>query len=409
MHMQCCVLLKYGEMVLKGGNRRWFEQWLLTNLDDALSAWPPEHRPAVRRRGGVLVLFTSPELQDELVALARNLIGISLVQPVWRVPRSARAAETAAVELLRDHRTQDGAPTFAVRCHRRDKRFGLSSEQLAARIGARVRADLGWRVDLSHPELELTVEVDRREIFLGTRTHPGQGGLPVGSSGRAVVLLSGGFDSPVAAYRAMRRGLACDFLHCTGAPFTDASSTYKAYALVRQLTRFQPRSRLYVAAVGRAQRTLAASGAGEAQIVAQRRLYLRLACGLAERIGAQAVVTGDSLGQVASQTLPNLAATEQAATLPVLRPLLGFDKQEILAEARRIGTAEIAMLPDQDCCQLFLPRRVATHAAVDQLLPVEARAGVDTLVGNLLDRMQRFDFGPEDADVESAATTSRVG
>lgn len=215
--MQCCVLLKYGEMVLKGGNRRWFEQWLLTNLDDALSAWPPEHRPAVRRRGGVLVLFTSPELQDELVALARNLIGISLVQPVWRVPRSARAAETAAVELLRDHRTQDGAPTFAVRCHRRDKRFGLSSEQLAARIGARVRADLGWRVDLSHPELELTVEVDRREIFLGTRTHPGQGGLPVGSSGRAVVLLSGGFDSPVAAYRAMRRGLACDFLHCTGA------------------------------------------------------------------------------------------------------------------------------------------------------------------------------------------------
>lgn len=411
MQMQPCVLLKYGELVLKGGNRRWFEQRLLSNIKDALSAWPPTDRPLIRRRGTVLVLCTRAELQADLVKLARNVVGVSVVQPVWRVPKSAAAAEAAAVRLLRELRTPAVSPAFAVRSRRRDKQFGLTSEQLAARIGAHVRAELGWQVDLTSPDVELAIEVDRHEIFLGTQRYPGQGGLPVGSSGRALVLLSGGFDSPVAAYRAMRRGLACDYLHCTGAPYTDASSTYKAYALARQLGQFQPRSRLYVVAVGRAQRALAASGAGEAQIVAQRRLYLRLASALAKRLAAQAVVTGDSLGQVASQTLPNLTTIEAAASLPVLRPLLAFDKQEILAEATRIGTAPIAALPDQDCCQLFMPRRVATHTFVDQLLTVEARAGIDVLVQDLLEGVQRFDLQPgrfitDRPDVEDAASPS---
>jgi thiamine biosynthesis protein ThiI len=209
----------------------------------------------------------------------------------------------------------------------RDRRFGLTSEQLAARIGAQVCAELGWPVDLDHPDVELTVEVDRREIFLRVERH-----------------------------------------------------------------RFQPGSRLYVAAVGRAQRALAVSGAGEAQIVAQRRLYLRLADALARRIGAQALVTGDSLGQVASQTLSNLAATEQAVGLPVLRPLLAFDKLEILQEARRIGTAEIATLPHQDCCRLFRPRRVATYTDPGRLAEIEARADLDELVDNVLSHVQEFDL-----------------
>ncbi len=393
LRVEPCVLLKYGELALKRGNQQRFERHLVRNLRHALAhGSDTAPRVQLRRRSGVLAVSAPPLTQSEVAERAHEVIGISVVQPVWRVAKSAAAAEAAAVKLLRERDADPPAPTFAVRCKRRDRRFGLTSEQLAARIGARVCAELGWRVDLKHPNVELGVEVDRREIFVGVDRHRGQGGLPVGSSGHALVLLSGGFDSPVAAYRAMRRGLRCDFLHCTGAPFTDATSTYKAYALARQLSRFQPGSRLYVAAVGRAQRTLATSGAGEAQIVAQRRLYVRVADALARRVGAQALVTGDSLGQVSSQTLANLAVVEEAASLPVLRPLLAFDKVEILDQARQIGTAEISVLRDQDCCQLFLPRRVATYTTVGRLADVEARAGMDTLLDNVLSHIQEFDL-----------------
>ncbi|BBU23765.1 tRNA 4-thiouridine(8) synthase ThiI [Mycobacterium xenopi] len=403
LRIEPCVLLKYGELALKRRNQQLFARHLVRNLRHAMARGnetPPKVQ--LRRRSGVLAVSAPPLSQAEIVARARDVIGLSVVQPVWRVAKSAAAAEVAAVQLLRERHDGGRTPTFAVRCRRRDRRFGLTSEQLAARIGARVCGELGWRVDLKHPDVELWVEVDWREIFLGVERYRGRGGLPVGSSGHALVLLSGGFDSPVAAYRAMRRGLRCDFLHCTGAPFTDPSSTYKAYALARQLSRFQPGSRLYVAAVGSAQRTLATSGAGEAQIVAQRRLYLRVADVLARRVGAQALVTGDSLGQVSSQTLANLAVAEEAASLPVLRPLLAFDKLEIIDEARQIGTAEISVLPDQDCCQLFQPPRVATHTTVGRLTDVEARAGMDTLVDNVLSHIQEFDLDSCGATAEAA-------
>lgn len=250
-------MLKYGELALKRGNREWFERHLLRNLRYALArGYEPAPQVRLRRRSGVMVVSSPTLSQADVVARSRDVIGISVVQPMWRVAKSAAVAQVAAVRLLREHISEPSKPSFAVRCRRRDRRFSLTSEQLAARIGAEVCAELGWPVDLNHPDVELTVEVDRREIFLGVKRHRGQGGLPVGSSGHALVLLSGGIDSPVAAYRALRRGLRCDFLHCTGAPYTDATSTYKAYALARQLSRFQPGSRLYVAAVGRAQRHL---------------------------------------------------------------------------------------------------------------------------------------------------------
>lgn len=395
MQMDSCVLLKYGELMLKGGNRQRFEDHLLRNVHHALTnATDAETRPQVRisRRGGVAVVSAPPLSLVEVAECARAVFGVSTVQPMWRIPKSVDAVESAAAQTLRGVATDTAQPTFAVRCRRRDKRFELSSGQLAARIGAHVCAEFGWAVDLKRPVVELNVEVDQHEIFLGTQRLPGRGGLPVGVSGRALVLLSGGFDSPVAADRAMRRGLHCDFLHCTGAPYTDPSSAYKAYGIARQLTRHHMGSRLFLAPVGRAQKALAIGGAGDSQIVAQRRLYVRLAGALADRIGAQALVTGDSLGQVASQTLSNISAVDASAALPVLRPLLGFDKQEIINEAHRIGTAEIAVLPDQDCCQLFMPRRVATQTQPDELARIEARAGIDDIVDGLLGDLQQFEL-----------------
>jgi tRNA uracil 4-sulfurtransferase len=185
--------------------------------------------------------------------------------------------------------------------------------------------------------------------------------------------MSGGIDSPVAAYRMMRRGLRCDFLHFSGMPLTGPESVYKAYGLMYQLDRFQCDSRLWVVAFGKAQQKLASSGASRLQIVAQRRLMLKTGEVLARRLGAAALVTGDSLGQVSSQTLTNLTALDDAVALPILRPLIGLDKVEIMAEARRIRTLALSELPDQDCCTLLTPRQVETQARIADLRKLEAR------------------------------------
>jgi tRNA uracil 4-sulfurtransferase len=202
--------------------------------------------------------------------------------------------------------------------------------------------------------------------------------------------MSGGIDSPVAAYRMMRRGLRCDFLHFSGMPLTGPESVYKAYGLTYQLDRFQGDSRLYVVAFGQAQRRLASSGANRLQIVAQRRLMLKTGEVLARRLGAAALVTGDSLGQVSSQTLANLTALDDAVSLPVLRPLIGQDKIEIIDEARRIATLPLSELPDQDCCALLTPRQVETQARIGDLRRIEARLDAGDLAEELATIAQEY-------------------
>ncbi|WP_374727440.1 tRNA uracil 4-sulfurtransferase ThiI [Haloactinomyces albus] len=386
---QPCVLLKYGELALKGHNRGLFEQHLLHNLEYAVG---DDTSVRIRRRAGVLVLSSSRMPLHELVERARQVVGISVVQPGLRVAKDADDVAAAAVRMLRERfgagDMAHAEYSFAVRARRRHKGFPLTSDQLAAHVGQRVCDELGWPVDLKTPEVKVEVEVDRNEVFVSLERHSGQGGLPVGSSGRALALLSGGFDSPVAAYRAMRRGLRCDFVHFTGAPYTGPSSSYKAYALARRLNRFQGGTRLHVVPIGSAQRSLATAGAGQLQIVAQRRLIVRAADVLAHRLGAEALVAGDSLGQVSSQTLTNLANTEAVSSLPLLRPLLAFDKDEIMSEARQIGTSEISTLPDEDCCKLIMPPRVATHSRPEQLTRLEKRLDLDELVEKLLANVQ---------------------
>jgi tRNA uracil 4-sulfurtransferase len=388
-----CVLLKLGEIVLKGGNRRQFEQLLQANIRQAMN----DAGLAVRvwQRYGVIML-RAPEdaaasaaeadaVADKIAERARDLMGVAKVCRAIRVAKEPGAAIEAAVALLAGK-----TGSFAVRARRRDKRFPLTSAELAIRIGTRVQQEYGYPVNLSRPDNTVFVEVDQQEVFVYTDGQPGQGGLPVGMSGRALVLMSGGIDSPVAAYRMMRRGLRCDFLHFSGMPLTGPESVYKAYGLMHQLDRFQGRSRLFVVAFGKSQQRLAASGASRLQIMAQRRLMLKTAEVLAGRLGAAALITGDSLGQVSSQTLANLTALDDAVGLPILRPLIGRDKVEIMAEARRIRTLALSELPDQDCCTLLTPRHVETQARIDDLRRIEARLEAGDLAEELAGLAQEY-------------------
>jgi len=364
-------------MALKGRNQWRFVERLEANVRLALRGAGPF---TMRRRAGVLAVFPEGDPGTVLERL-RRVPGVSLIHPAIALPRSAEAAVAGAVDLLRG----TGARSFAIRPRRRDKRFPVSSQEMAVRAGDAVVRELGLRVDLDSPDAELFIEVDRGEIFVFTERVRGEGGLPVGISGRALVLLSGGIDSPVAAHRAMRRGLRCDFIHFSGRPFTGPESAYKAYGHVARLDRFQGDSRLFVVSFGRAQRSLATAGAGKLQVMAQRRLMVRVAESVARRERAAALVTGDSLGQVASQTLTNLAAVEAAAGLPLMRPLVCWDKSEIVEEARTLGTLEISNLPDEDCCKLFASRLAETRADRRALDRLEELVDAEELVERLAD------------------------
>ncbi len=379
------MLLKLGEIVLKGKNRQQFERLLQDNIRRAvrdtgigIRIWQREGVIVLRVAGGEAGGLAAETAADLVAERMRYVMGLARVCRAVRVSKNPEAAIAAAVDLAAGR-----TGSFAVRARRRDKRFPVTSAELAVRIGARIQQEYGYPVNLRRPDMTVFVEVDQREVFVFTEGAPGQGGLPVGMSGRALVLLSGGIDSPVAAYRMMRRGLRCSYLHFSGMPLTGPESVYKAYGLVRQLDRFQGQSRLFVVAFGKAQRQLASSGAGRLQIMAQRRLMLKTAAAMARRLRVTALVTGDSLGQVSSQTLTNITALDDAVSLPILRPLVGFDKSEIVTEARRISTLAISELPDQDCCSLLTPRQVETRARIEDLRRIEARLDADDLADEL--------------------------
>ncbi|OUC92727.1 tRNA uracil 4-sulfurtransferase ThiI [Streptosporangium minutum] len=387
-----CVLLKLGEVVLKGNNRELFEQRLQANIKAALKDF--DFKVDVRQRHGVIALFlpdgTTAEVADAVAARVAYVPGLVWIHRAWRVEKDPGAVTKAAIELLADRDDVRRGVSFAVRSRRRDKRFPLTSMEIDRSVGGELNDIYGLPVDLKNPELVVSIEVDRDEVFVFTGGTPGQGGLPVGTSGRGLVLMSGGIDSPVAAYRMMRRGLRVDFLHFSGIPFTTSESIYKAYALVRALDRFQGRSRLWVVPFGKAQQSIKASGQDRLAVISQRRLMLKTAEEVARRLRAGALVTGDSLGQVSSQTLQNITAQDDAVDMPILRPLIGLDKTEIMAEARRIGTLEISELPDEDCCTLLAPRRAETAAKIADLRQIEKRLDAEELAVQLAGSLQEY-------------------
>ena len=270
---ELCVLMKLGEIVLKGSNRKLFERRLHNNIRSSVRDLGDVRLS--QRGAGVIILRKRDASDLEIAEIAdrmSHVMGVVWVHLVRRVPKDLDAITDVAVRSMAD---REG--TFAVRARRRDKRFEMTSSELAGRLGARIIDAHGYRVNLKHPDNTLYVEVDKDEVFVFTDGIPGQGGLPSGMSGRGLVLMSGGIDSPVAAHRMIRRGLKVDFLHFSGMPFTGPESIYKAYSLVRRLDRYQVGSRLFVVPFGKAQQQLKSAGDERLQIVAQRRLMLKTA------------------------------------------------------------------------------------------------------------------------------------
>jgi thiamine biosynthesis protein ThiI len=281
--------------------------------------------------------------------------------------------------ILRDLPADD-VPSFRIAVRRADKRFATPSPEIERILGRRVQQMRGWKVDLARPALKIWVEIVPGEAFYHYGKLRGPGGLPTGTSGRVAVLLSGGIDSPVAAWRLMRRGCRATLIHFHSYPFLSRTSQDKARELAQLLTRYQLHSRLYLVPFGELQRQITLSVAGPLRVVVYRRMMVRIAERIAGRVGAQALATGEVIGQVASQTLDNMSVISAAATRPVLRPLIGMDKEEITAEAERLGSYRISVIPDEDCCTLFTPRHPATRARMRDVISAEHTLPIDEMI-----------------------------
>lgn len=387
------IVLRYHEIALKRGNRPMFIRQLVNNTGAVLRGTGVKR---VRPVPGRVVVSLKPGADwPEISRRLQWVFGMVNYSLAWRSERNIDDITDTVLNAI------DGGrfTSFAIRTKRGDKSFPLESPEISRIVGAAVKERSGAAVNLRHPELAIGIEVLPREAFVALDRLPGPGGLPVGVSGRVMSLLSGGIDSPVAAWRMMRRGCEVEFVHFHGAPYQDRTSRDKATELVRLLTRYQLRSRLHCVTFGEIQRQIVAGVQRPFRVVLYRRMMMRIAEALAARLGATAVVTGESLGQVASQTLSNIAVTQQATALPVLRPLVGMDKSEISAQAEQIGTFEISIQPDQDCCQLFVPRHPSTHMTIEEAVEAEAALDIPAMVQAALGTVvaQEFSFPEVDA------------
>jgi thiamine biosynthesis protein ThiI len=317
------------------------------------------------------------------------VFGVANVSPVRLAPADLDTIVGRSVEVAGEVDAGPGFETFEVRARRARTPFSFTSQHVNEVVGDAIRTRLGKRVDLSDPDLSVRIEIVHDRAYISARKFPGPGGLPVGTAGAVVALLSAGIDSPVAAWRMMRRGADPVAVHFHGQPFTDRSSERKVEALVDVLRGWGYRQPWWSVPMGEAQREITLSAPSPLRVLLYRRLMLRVAETIGAQHGALGVVTGESLGQVASQTLENMAAVGAVATLPLLRPLVGTDKVEIIDEARRIGTYDLSAESHQDCCTLFEPREPATHATTADLDAAESGYDVAALVADCVARAER--------------------
>jgi thiamine biosynthesis protein ThiI len=385
------VIVHYHELSLKRGNRPLFLRHLARNLRSATHHLGPV---TLRQLPGRILLDLAGHPQPEAVRdRVAQVFGVASCALAYRVPSTLDAMKAVIGELLAGKEF----PSFRISARRAFKTYPLSSVEINTALGAYVLERVRTRVDLTHPALTIHVEVLPAETFVYLDRMAGPGGLPVGASGTVAALLSGGIDSPVAAWRMMKRGCRVLFVHFHSVPYLPPTSQEKARALVERLTAWQYRADLLLVPFGEIQREVVISVPPPARVVVYRRLMVRIAEALARRSGALALATGESVGQVASQTLQNIARIDEVAGMPILRPLIGMDKLEIIAAAQQLGTFEISIEPDADCCTLFVPKHPATRMSSEEVHGAEAKLDISGLVTRGCDeaKVETFEYdGP---------------
>jgi len=381
------ILLKLGELVLKGLNRRGFEDKLMGNARVRLR--PYGNFKVYSRQSTTYVEPQDPscDLDGAYDAMCK-LFGVVGLSRAKACEKTADAMLETAKTYLYD--TLMAAKSFKVETKRADKSFPMSSISLSQLVGGELHeAFPHLLVDVHHPEVTVYLEVREAAAYVHANPTPGAGGLPVGMGGRAVSLLSGGIDSPVASWMMAKRGVALEMLHFFSYPYTSPEAKEKVLDLAKILVPWCGKLTVHVVPFTAIQETLMRSCPEDLFTVLMRRFMMRIAEGVAERTGCRGIVTGESLGQVASQTMEAMGVTGAVCTLPVLRPVLGMDKTEIISIARRIGTFETSILPYEDCCTVFTPRHPRTRPTLEEVEEVEAKLDMDAMVRDAMLQIER--------------------
>ena len=381
------ALIHYHEIGLKGRNRASFERRLSDNLSAVVGDLAAGRIERISSR--LLVRVDDPDRLDEVCQLAASTPGVSYAAAAYVTSRESHDMNAAALLAVRD---VPDARTFAIESRRSNTDHPVPSMEMNRAIGQHVVDESGLKVDLSSPDVTCYVEVVQGDAYIFSRKFPGIGGLPVGTAGTVVSLLSAGIDSPVATWRLIKRGAVAVGVHFSGRPQTNDLSERLVLDIGSALERYGGLARIYLVPFGELQREISLAAPPDLRVLLYRRLMVRVAERFASVEHAKALVTGESLGQVASQTLDNIAAVDEAAVLPVLRPLIGTDKLEIISEARAIGTYDLSTQDHVDCCTLFMPRTPATRATVAEVRAAEDALDIERMTAEALASASYHDF-----------------
>ncbi len=383
--MKQLVLIKYGEIILKGLNRPIFEDALVKNIKDAL---PKDFKGTVHRaQATVYVEPEDPATIDEIIRRLTKVFGITSLTRAYVLPKEIEGIKKGAAEVLAP--ILQGVSTFKVEAKRADKKFPMTSPEICREVGGYLHDCFPHlTVDVNHPEETVMVEVRDEYAYTYCGRVKGAGGMPVGSNSKATLLLSGGIDSPVAGYMTAKRGVKLNAVHFFSYPYTGERAKDKVLTLGKILAEYSPRLDVHVVPFTEAQLAIKEHCPAEQLTIIMRRLMMRIAEQVAKNTGAKALVTGESIGQVASQTVEALAVTDNVTTIPVFRPVIGMDKEEIVTIARQIGTFETSILPYEDCCTIFTPKHPNTKPKLERILDSEQHLDIDKLVSDAVNGIE---------------------
>jgi len=389
--MDSLLLIRYGEIALKGKNRPFFENKLLQNIKARLKGLEPFQ--VSFRRGRYYVKIDEENLLPAQRRL-QHVFGIVSISPVLTANLEIEDICRQSLKLLQEN--YRAALTFKVNTRRANKKFPFTTPEINNIVGGYLlKSGLELKVDVHNPQVVVNIEIREKKAYLYSRIVPGPGGLPVGVTGKGLLLLSGGIDSPVAGWMALKRGIELEALHFHSPPFTGEGTLNKVEDLCRLLAAYSGGITLHLAPFTEVQKEILLKCPEEMLITLMRRIMFRVAEILAKRKNIPVVFTGESLGQVASQTLENLAAVNEVISLPVLRPLIGFDKEEIVNVAQKIGTYAVSIRPFDDCCTLFVPRHPVTRPLLRELQKAEEMLPLEELIAGCVDNIETRFIEPQ--------------
>lgn len=388
--MERVLLIRYAEIHLKGLNRPFFEKLLVDRIKQALN---PVHANVEREQGRIFVYGVPEEQIDACVDRLKRVFGIHSISIARCVAKDWEAIKEAAIAETKTFAETASSPTFKCFARRSDKRFPMTSEEICRELGHELLETYpNLRVDVHKPILPVTVEIRQNSAFVLTGEILGAGGMPVGSNGKAMLLISGGIDSPVAGYMIAKRGVMLDAVHFYSYPYTSERARDKVVELARIVARYAGRINLYLVPFTDIQMTIYDKCPSTETTVLMRRLMMKIAQRIAKETGSLALITGESIGQVASQTIESLCVTDDAVDMPVFRPLIGFDKEEIIEKAQKIGTFDTSILPYEDCCTVFVPKHPVTKPKVDKLRESEALVDFEPLIEKAISETVKMDI-----------------